>query len=411
MMERVQEGKALSDRLIVSVREERSAHSVVRTASLKSGAGHATSFFEVSGDVLPPPLLAYDFAVLAAIFTAMREGRPMHVEGPVTETLLRNLEEFQEAWALWRSRYKPIRITADQVLPAASAALRTGVFAFSGGVDGTFALLRHLNGQAGLRSARPACAMLVHGFDLPLDQPQAFERARLAIAEMTSALGVPLAIVRTNWSKEICNLWPMEFSAGLAACLHQFQGLANVGVLGADEDYAHLELPWGSNPITNHFLSGGGFHIHTEGAGFTRTERVRLICEYPEIAPKLRVCWQGPATGGNCGRCEKCVRTKLNFMANKREPTCFDNKLTHTQILGLTARNRLQVAYLREIMQSARKNGVKASWLSALAVTVAKNRALLPMRELQGRIRARLRRRLSPSPPTQNRQPELQVRE
>jgi hypothetical protein len=98
-------------------------------------------------------------------------------------------------------------------------------------------------------------------------------------------------------------------------------------------------------------------------------------------------------------------------MANKREPTCFDNKLTHTQILGLTARNRLQVAYLREIMQSARKNGVKASWLSALAVTVAKNRALLPMRELQGRIRARLRRRLSPSPPTQNRQPELQVRE
>ena len=232
-------------------------------------------FFEISGDVLPPPLQVHDFAVLSALIVAMREGRPVHVEGPVTEALIRGLEEFQEAWALWRTKYTPVRITADQIVPVETPSTRRGMFAFSGGVDGTFALLRHHKARAGLRTARPIGAMLVHGFDIPLGEQQAFDRARANVADVIGALGLPLAVVRTNWRSEACKVWPQEYLAGLSACLHQFRGLANVGVLGAGEDYAHFEPPVGSNnPITNHLLSGGGFEIHTEGGGFTRTQRV-----------------------------------------------------------------------------------------------------------------------------------------
>lgn len=90
--------------------------------------------------------------------------------------MLRNLEEFQEAWALWRPDYRPIQITADKVVVGESATPRKGVFAFSTGVDGTFALLRHHEGRAGLRTAQPTCAMLVHGFDTPLKEQEAFDR-------------------------------------------------------------------------------------------------------------------------------------------------------------------------------------------------------------------------------------------
>jgi hypothetical protein len=262
------------------------------------------------------------------------------LEGPVTAELLRNLEEFQEAWAMWRSAYRRVQITADQVLPPQQMSARCGVFALSGGVDGTFALLRHHSGRAGLRTAPPVCAMLVQGFDIPLDNQAAFERAHGSISDVMRALGVPLVTVRTNWREQLCKDWLMEYHAALTACLFQFRGLANVGVCGAGEDYSQLVVPWGSNPVTNHLLSGGGFQVHTEGAGFTRTERVRLICDYPEIAAKLRVCWEGPKTGGNCGRCEKCIRTKLNFLANRQEPLCFDGRPTRAQILGLTARNQ-----------------------------------------------------------------------
>ena len=383
---------SLADSLRISVREDRNSHSVVRTATFNAVGGSRTIFFEISGDVLPPPLEVYDFAVVAALFVAMREGRAMHVEGPVTETLIRNLEEFQEAWSLWRPSYTPIRITADQMLhDKTSSSLRRGVFAVSGGVDGTFALLRHHCGHSGLRTARPECAVLIHGFDLPLAEVQAYERARSAIAAMTSTLGVPLSTVRTNWRDVACKTWTLEFAGGLAACLHLFQGVANVGILGADEDYGHIELPWGSNPITNPLLSGGGFEIHTEGGGFTRTDRVRLICDYPEIAVQLRVCWEGPMTGGNCGRCEKCIRTKLNFMANGREPLCFDRRPTHAEIVGILARNQVQLSYLREILTAARKNGESGPWISSLKLAVAKNRLALPARQLRQRIAAKLR--------------------
>jgi hypothetical protein len=386
----------VQDILRIAVREERHSHSVTRTATFNSRAGQRRVFFEISGDILPPPLQVHDFAVLSALIVAMREGRPVHVEGPVTEALIRGLEEFQEAWAQWRSRYTPVRITADQIVPVETPTTRRGMFAFSGGVDGTFALLRHHKARAGLRTARPVGAMLVHGFDIPLEQPQAFERARESAVHMLETLGVPLGTVRTNWRSVVCRDWPMEFAIGLAACLHQFHGLANVGVLGADEDYGHLELPWSSNPITNHFLSGGGFQVHTEGGGFTRTARVRMICDYPEIAARLRVCWQGPQTGANCGRCEKCVRTKLNFAANRQPPLCFDDQLTHAQILGIRAQNPLQLAYLREILSSARKDGVRGAWTRSLALAIAKNRLLAPAWRLQRTVADKLRRPSAP---------------
>src|SRR5688572_20760340 len=142
----------VQDTLRIAVREERRSHSVTRTATFNSLAGQRRVFFEISGDVLPPPLQVHDFAVLSALIVAMREGRPVHVEGPVTEALIRGLEEFQEAWALWRTKYTPVRITADQIVPVETASTRRGMFAFSGGVDGTFALLRHHKARAGLRT-------------------------------------------------------------------------------------------------------------------------------------------------------------------------------------------------------------------------------------------------------------------
>jgi len=184
-------------------------------------------------------------------------------------------------------------------------------------------------------------------------------------------------------------------------------------VLGAGEDYAHFEPPVGSNnPITNHLLSGGGFEIHTEGAGFTRTQRVALINDYPEIAAKLRVCWEGPLTGGNCGRCEKCIRTKLNFMAINAAPVCFNgDAATHAQILGLTARKTQQLALLREVLTSARTNGVRGAWTRSLALAIAKNRLMAPGWSLQSKVADKLRRQPTPSAGARGTRPTFQVEE
>jgi hypothetical protein len=399
----------VQDILRIAVREERHSHSVTRTATFNSPAGERRVFFDISGDILPPPLEVYDFAIVAGLFAAMREGRPIHVDGPVTETLLRNLEEFQEAWALWRSSFRRVAITADHVLPVRESTSRRGVFAVSGGVDGTFALLRHHGGHAGLRTARPVCAMVVHGFDIPLHERRAFEHAHRGIADVTSKLGIPLATVRTNWRELLSRNWNMEYHIALTACLFQFRGLANVGVSGACEDYGHLVLPWGSNPVTNNLLSAGGFDLHTEGGGFTRTQRVRLICDYPDVAAKLRVCWEGAITGGNCGHCEKCIRTKLNFMANGFEPLCFDDRPTQLEILRLSTRNEAQLALLKELVASAKKNGVTERWTTSLKLAIARNRLMTPVWSLRRKIASKLRLQSRRQTAARNTRSALQV--
>jgi hypothetical protein len=391
----------------IAVREQRHANAVVRTATYSLADGPVSVFYRITGDALPPPLEVYDFAVIAALYVAMREGRPVHVEGPVTAALLRNVEEFQEIWSLWQPKYRCVPITADHVVPAEPADVRRGVFAVSGGVDGTYALLRHHSGHAGFRTVRPACSMLVHGFDIPLPEQRAFDHARGRVAAMTGPLGVPLSVVVTNWRDVLERDWEMDCQAALAACLMQFRGLANVGVCGAAEDYSHIIVPLGCNPITNHLMSGAGFEILAEGGGATRTERVRFLCDYPETASQLRVCWEGPITGGNCGRCEKCIRTKLNFMAVGSPPLCFDRPPTIAEILGLRTRGPVQLHFLREILQAASDSGLAAPWMTALRLAIAKNTVTRFGRAVRWRVTGRLQRLLAPATRTGSQRPAL----
>lgn len=376
-----------SGTIVVNVSERRSSKLVTRVVELSENDRIKPEiFFECRGLDLPP-LERLDFAVLASIFHAMRVGKNLHINGPVSRTLLRNLEEFQEAWAQWRPAYRPVAISAQVELDDAPLYPRRGVFAFSGGVDGSFALIRHHYRHAGRRSCQPVAGMLVHGFDIPLKDADAFTMAETSSRQMLEQFDLPLVVIRTNWKETICSDWEVEFGAGLAACLHQFSGIANCGVVGADEDYAHLELPWGSNPVTNHFLSGGTFEIHTEGSAYTRTERVQLIAEYPEIAKRLRVCWAGPITGRNCGVCEKCVRTKLNFLAIGQEAPCFDTPLTYGQISGIDAGLPIQISYLRDIRSSARARGIKGLWVHLVSLAIAKNQTLAILRKGKAKIR------------------------
>jgi hypothetical protein len=58
-----------------------------------------------------------------------------------------------------------------------------------------------------------------------------------------------------------------------------------------------------------------GFPIEFTGGGYSRTDKAKAVASNPVVLSNLRVCFQNPAHGHNCGHCEKCIRTKLNFIA------------------------------------------------------------------------------------------------
>jgi len=78
--------------------------------------------------------------VIGMIFPAMQIGKPVLVEGPVSPSLLFNLEEFMTMWAVWKpDRYRAVDITAEvEKEPPGQPEKGLAVMAFSGGIDSCF---------------------------------------------------------------------------------------------------------------------------------------------------------------------------------------------------------------------------------------------------------------------------------
>ena len=64
---------------------------------------------------------------------------------------------------------------------------------------------------------------------------------------------------------------------------------------------------------------------------------------------------------------------------------------------------------LREVLASAKKNGVRGPWTRSLALAVAKNRLMAPVWSLQRRVSDKLRRQSDQQKTAPNRRPTLQV--
>jgi hypothetical protein len=167
--------------------------------------------------------------------------------------------------------------------------------------------------------------------------------------------------------------WEMEYACALAACLHLHAARYPVGVIAIDHSHATLKqyLPWSSNPLSNHHLSGL-FEIRSDAGALGRCEKTALVARYPSILNNLRVCWEGPLTGANCGRCEKCIRTQLNFIARGLDPgPSFAAGFSAADVALIKPATQAQLAFMREICAEADAFGIADERIEALREVAA----------------------------------------
>ena len=282
--------------------------------------GDAQLWWEtVAGDPAPVPD-RLDVAALALVAKAMNYGQDLHLDGPVSWRLLANLEEFVDAWTQWRpATFHPVSLSAEQVIDdrgqGAGELAGRAVAAFSGGLDGTYGVHLHARHLLGRRTLQVASAVLVGGFDIRLEDEVGLAAAIDGARAITAELGVPLVAMRTNWQTVADPDWEMTFGTAMASILHLFADRAGNALLSSDTTYAAPTIPWGSNPITTPLLSSARMRMGQPGADATRTEKAAALSDLRSVREHLRVCWEGDLPGRNCGRCEKCVRTKVNLLA------------------------------------------------------------------------------------------------
>lgn len=284
-----------------------------------------TLWWEYPKEVLKGESSDCDSYLLSTFLLAMKHRADLYVHGTISHELLSNITELQKVWSKWLPEvYNEINIHVSKVTES-TVYSNNAIVAFSGGADAQFTTYRHSKGLAGYRTKNISAGVLVHGFDIPLNDNDGFngaaKKAKLALDD----LGISLICVRTNVTEVLSLNWEHYCGSALSSVLHAFKYIAGYGLIASGESYDNLVIPWGSHPMTNPLLSSSNFFIVHDGAGFSRSEKIKTLVNWNEGVKQLRVCWSGGVHDRNCGKCEKCVRTRLNFLlAGVEQPDCFD---------------------------------------------------------------------------------------
>lgn len=321
--------------------------------------------------VAPEPE-SLDGYVCAVIFYLMENATDLKVDGALSNDFLRNIRLFSEAWQCWKpEQYAPISIEAksyqtgenESVLNAIKSRLglapapQRALLTFSGGVDACFSLARHAH-SSGILSKTDRYnikdAVMVQGFDVDHRNDIGFESLQNRVRPILNSFHTNLLTVKTNIRTTVRQNWGHSHGAQIASVLHQFSPNFAYGIIGSTEPYTYMINSWGSHPATDYLLSGEFLSIVHDGAGFSRTSKVAQLGQFANITSNLKVCWEGSEQDRNCGVCEKCVRTKLNFIASAQSiPACFSNALTPEQILNIPIPNETALNEFRSIIKYA----------------------------------------------------------
>lgn len=295
-----------------------------------------------------PPVL--DSLLGGPLLWAAMSGQDIVVHGPVSAGGLYNLNQFIEI----RQRLSPeryprvIELRPDSILEVTRDAHEPSkaIAALSGGLDSTFTVIRHGLGLAGEASIPIVAMVMVHGFDASPDRMDLFDAMRRRAEPTIKLLDVPLYVVRTN-SKMDARTWPQSAVPLTVSALSHFGHLAPIALVAAGTTYGSPRLGIGHPAVVDELASGDWLRVVMDGSGFGRAEKVEMLAPFPEALSAIKVCWEGDDPSVNCGVCEKCVMTRLNFLAaGIRDAPCFNAPLTPELIANLRMRSMNEVRSL-----------------------------------------------------------------
>ena len=248
------------------------------------------------------------------IFKMMAVGGDFYINGTASESLVSNLEMFSFIWNKWcPDRYKPVHIIPKTLK---TDIIRPGnnrlITAFSGGLDAAYTAYKYKNGlQNGRKYVYDTCVM-IHGADIPVSDKRQFDAAFASAKKMTDDLHLKLIPVITNYRSYNC-MWGFEFGAIISGILSFFSKKFAFGA-ATDASVDNFSYPWGMNLISDRFLSSYNFQFISDGMEHNRIERISMIKNWSACINNLRVCWENNDKSKNCGKCEKCIRTKLELL-------------------------------------------------------------------------------------------------
>jgi hypothetical protein len=269
--------------------------------------------------------------LVAALLPAMRHGEDrVRVErssvDPFLLEQLRSVVALAHTWWGDGTHYQPLDIEAEVADYTQPKSDRVAASFLTGGVD-SLATLR--SNRLNIPRSHPQSIdknILMYGVDIGLGgrsseekdtSKQKFQEVKRALAPITKSAGTALIPVYTNIRNldDDNDFYTRKWHGSLlAAVAHALSNTIHTAYIGSTFDYAN-STTWGSTPLMDPLFSGSSLRVEHDGARLSRLEKVRLLSSWPEAIDNVRVCFVNRPGELNCGRCEKCIRTKLELAA------------------------------------------------------------------------------------------------
>jgi hypothetical protein len=210
-------------------------------------------WFELADIGLLPEDKDCESYLIAMLLEAMQERRNIIVHGSVSRELLSNLTEYQSILHKWLPEiFHLVDIQVEIIIENNWQEIKqiTGaICAFSGGVDSTFSIWRNSQNKNGYRSQKINYGILVHGFDIPLSDKNAFDNVCQSSKKILETINVFLLPIRTNYRTISKVNWEYCFATALVGVLSNYKNLADTIIIGSGKPYNHLVIPWGQHQL------------------------------------------------------------------------------------------------------------------------------------------------------------------
>jgi hypothetical protein len=274
---------------------------------------------------------------LAAVFGEKR----LRIESASCPMLIEGLQAAHAVWAGWggmRPAAPAVEMPPPRQ-PRGTGGQRRSVVFLSGGVDGLHALWHNRRVYCDGDPAYIREALLIHGFDIGkrvrAPEHQHFELARRRLEPVATEVGLRLISCRTNLRHlpALPGFWTGRHNgAALAAVGHA--AIVGPGFLFIGGTYPlSAAVPMGSHPLVDPLFSSQRVRVIHAGAHLSRLDKVRALANWPTALAALRVCPSNVDGRANCGRCEKCLATRLELLvAGVEETSALGPSLTPAEL-------------------------------------------------------------------------------
>lgn len=276
-------------------------------------------WFEVSAEAGLGDVERADAFFPIALLAAMRRGRTLRVEAPLSPQLLYHATHYLQA-VLHRLHPPsvPVAIEAPRPEPPPTPPDRGVCCGFSGGID-SFALLDEQRFAATV----PGFA-LTHllfnsvGSHHPRDPEAVFARRLARVRALAGELGMPLIVTRSNQDEILGRDYQQFHPVRNAAVALLLAGRMRRFYYGSGYHFGHLGVRHDhdaaiADPVLLPLLSTEAIELLSSGCQETRVEKTARLTAHPLVPRYLDVCQNSPSEMVNCGHCEKCTRTLLTL--------------------------------------------------------------------------------------------------